>query len=57
MAVISLDESKNSWVWKGHIDFDSGLHSISANRNFATAEQAKEHMRQSTHQCIDNRLG
>jgi len=57
VAVISLDAWKESWAWKGHIDFDTGVHSISTNRNFATADQAKEHMRQSAHQCIDNRLG
>jgi hypothetical protein len=57
VATISLDPSRNSWIWKGHVDFDAGIHSISSTRTFATAEQAKEHMRQSAHQCIDNRLG
>jgi hypothetical protein len=44
-------------MWKGHVDFEAGIHSISTTRTFATAEQATEHMRQSAHQCIDNRLG
>jgi hypothetical protein len=57
VAVITLDQWRNSWGWKGHIDFDAGIHTLSTNRSFATAEEAKDHMRQSTHQCIDNRLG
>ena len=57
VAVITLDRSTKSWGWKGHVDFDVGIHSISTTRTFATAEQAMEHMRQSAHQCIDNRLG
>ncbi len=57
VAVISLDPSRNSWVWKGHVDFDAGIHSISTIRTFATAKEAEDHMRQSAHQCIDNRLG
>jgi hypothetical protein len=56
-AVISKDPWKNSWAWKGHIDFDAGLHPVFTNRGFATAVQAEDHMRQSVHQCIDNRLG
>ena len=57
VAVISMDSWTNSWAWKSHVDFDAGLHSMFTNRTFATAAQAEEHMRQSTHQCIDNRLG
>jgi hypothetical protein len=57
VAVITLDRWTKSWAWKGHVDFDAGIHSISTTRTFATAEEAKEHMRQSAHQCIDNRLG
>jgi hypothetical protein len=57
VAVITLDPWRNSWAWKGHIDFEAGIHSLSTNRSFATAEEAKDHMRQSAHQCIDNRLG
>jgi hypothetical protein len=57
VAVISMDTWTNSWAWKGHIDFDAGLHSMFTSRTFTTAAQAEEHMRQSTHQCIDNRLG
>jgi hypothetical protein len=57
VAVITLDPWRNSWAWKGHIDFDAGIHLLSTNRSFATAEEAKDHMRQSAHQCIDNRLG
>jgi hypothetical protein len=57
VAVIRLASWQDFWAWKGHIDFDSGLHPICANRCFATARQAEEHMRQSAHQCIDNRLG
>jgi len=56
VAVVTLDRSTKFWGWKGHVDFDVGIHSISTTRTFATAEQATEHMRQSAHQCIDNRL-
>lgn len=56
-GVISLDPFTNLWAWKGHVDFDAGLHSMFTNRTFPTASQAEDHMRQSAHQCIDNRLG
>jgi len=56
-AVISLNPWTNAWAWKGQVDFDAGLHSMFTNRTFATAAQAEDHMRQSAHQCIDNRLG
>jgi hypothetical protein len=57
VGVISLDRQTNSWAWKGHVDFNAGLHSMFTNRTFATAVQAEDHLRQSAHQCIDNRLG
>jgi hypothetical protein len=57
VAVISVDPGTNSWAWKGHVDFNAGLHPMFTNRTFSTASQAEDHMRQSTHQCIDNRLG
>jgi hypothetical protein len=57
VAVISMDPWTNSWAWKGHVDFDAGLHSMFTNRTFTTALQAEDHVRQSAHQCIDNRLG
>lgn len=57
IAVIRFDQSTNLWAWKSTIDFDTGPHSLSTNRAFITAAQAEDHMRQSTHQCIDNRLG
>jgi hypothetical protein len=56
-GVISLDPWTNSWAWKGQVDFNAGLHSMFTNRTFTTALQAEDHMRQSAHQCIDNRLG
>ena len=56
-GVISLDPWTNSWAWKGQVDFNAGLHSMFTNRTFTTALQAEDHMRQSAHLCIDNRLG
>ena len=57
LGIISLNLSTNLWAWKGMIDFDAGPHSLFTNRTFHTAAQAEDHMRQSAHQCIDNRLG
>ena len=57
VGVVSLDPWTNSWAWKGHIDFNAGLHSMFTNRTFTTALQAEDHLRQFAHQCIDNRLG
>ena len=57
IAVISMDSWTNSWAWKCHVDFNAGLHPIFTNRTFASATLAEDHMRQSAHQCIDNRLG
>jgi hypothetical protein len=56
VGVVSLDSDANSWAWKGHVDFNEGLHTMFTNRAFPTAKQAEEHMRQFAHQCIDNRL-
>jgi hypothetical protein len=56
-AVIRFDQATKLWRWKSTIDFDAGPHSLFTKRTFITAAQAEEHMRQSTHQCIDNRLG
>ncbi|TMA90028.1 MAG: hypothetical protein E6J74_24320 [Deltaproteobacteria bacterium] len=56
VGVVSLDLGTNSWAWKGHVDFNEGLHSMFTNRTFTTAMQAEDHMRQFAHQCIDNRL-
>jgi hypothetical protein len=56
-GVISFDSWTNTWAWKGHVDFNAGLHSMFTNRTFTTAVQAEDHMRQSAHRCIDNRLG
>ena len=57
IGVVSLDPWTKSWAWKGHVDFNAGLHSMFTNRTFTTALQAEDHMRQFAHQCIDNRLG
>jgi hypothetical protein len=56
VGVIALDAGTNSWAWKGHVDFNEGVHSMFTNRIFTTALQAEDHMRQFAHQCIDNRL-
>jgi hypothetical protein len=56
VGTVSMDSYGRSWAWKGHVDFDEGLHSMFTNRTFATAQQAEDHLRQSAHQCIDNRL-
>jgi hypothetical protein len=56
VGVFNLDPWTRLWAWKGHVDFNDGLHSLFTNRSFTTALQAEEHMRQSAHQCIDNRL-
>jgi len=56
VGVFNLDPWTRLWAWKGHVDFNEGLHSLFTNRSFTTALQAEEHMRQSAHQCIDNRL-
>jgi hypothetical protein len=56
VGVINLDPWSRLWAWKGHVDFNEGLHSMFTNRTFTTAVQAEEHMRQYAHQCIDNRL-
>src|SRR5437879_5865834 len=47
---------KNYLSWKGHVDFNEGLHSMFNSRTFTTALEAEGHMRQFAHQCIDNRL-
>ena len=56
VGVVNLDPRTNSWSWKGHVDFDEGLHSMFNSRTFGTAVQAEDHLRQFAHQCIDNRL-
>jgi hypothetical protein len=56
VGVFNLDPWTRLWAWKGHVDFNEGLHSLFTNRTFTTALQAEDHMRQSAHQCIDNRL-
>jgi hypothetical protein len=56
VGVFNLDPWTRLWAWKGHVDFNEGLHSMFTNRTFTTALQAEEHMRQYAHQCIDNRL-
>jgi hypothetical protein len=56
VGVVNLDARTNSWAWKGHVDFNEGLHSMFTNRTFTTALQAEDHMRQFAQQCIDNRL-
>jgi hypothetical protein len=56
-GIVSLDRFTEVWGWKGQIDFDAGIHPLLANRTFNTALEAENHMRQSVHRCIDNRLG
>jgi hypothetical protein len=56
VGVVNLDPRTNLWAWKGHVDFNEGLHSMFTNRTFKTASQAEDHMRQFAQQCIDNRL-
>jgi hypothetical protein len=56
VGVFNLDPWTRLWAWKGHVDFNEGLHSLFTNRTFTTALLAEDHMRQSAHQCIDNRL-
>jgi hypothetical protein len=56
VGVVNLDPWTNLWSWKGHVDFDEGLHSMFNSRTFGTAVQAEDHLRQFAHQCIDNRL-
>lgn len=56
VGVVNLVSGTNSWAWKGHVDFNEGLHSMFNSRTFTTALQAENHMRQCAHQCIDNRL-
>ena len=53
---VSLDRFTELWGWKSQIDFDAGMHPLFANRSFNTAAEAEDHMRQSVHRCIDNRL-
>jgi len=56
-VTVSSDRSTELWGWKGQIDFSAGLHALSTNRTFNSAAEAQDHMRQSVHRCIDNRLG
>ena len=56
VGVVKLDPGTNSWAWKGHVDFDEGLHSMFNSRTFTTALEAEDHMRQFAQQCIDIRL-
>ena len=57
VAVFKKDQFAKSWEWKGSIDFDSGKVLFTGRGAFESEQQAKNHMLQFAHGCIDNRLG
>jgi hypothetical protein len=57
IATFNKDIMRNSWSWKGRIDFDSGEFSFASRGGSQTEQGAKDQMFQFAHRCIDNRLG
>jgi hypothetical protein len=57
VAILRKHRDSYAWTWQGHIDFTDGQHfEFASQRNFQTATEAENYMRQFACARIDNHL-